>query len=90
MKLSFRDLKNMKLPASYNAVAVPLVLSVLMSGIVSCISTIKTVGLASDLLGRWLGAWGVSWVIAFPTLLILLPLVRKVVGLVVQPMQSGK
>jgi hypothetical protein len=88
--ISNPDPMRTKLPPSYNVVAVPLVLSVLMSAIVSLISTINGIGFAPDLLTKWLSAWGVSWAIAFPTLLVVLPLVRKVVGLVVEPMHTGK
>lgn len=33
----------------------------------------------------WMGAWGVSWLVAFPALLLLLPVVRRIVALVVEP-----
>jgi hypothetical protein len=32
----------------------------------------------------WLGSWGLSWLVAFPTLLLVLPLVRKATAAVVQ------
>jgi hypothetical protein len=32
----------------------------------------------------WLGAWGLSWVVAFPTVLLLLPVVRRLTAMVVQ------
>jgi hypothetical protein len=62
----------------------PLILSVLMSGIVSFVATLKSIGMPPDFLGIWLGAWQVSWLIAFPTLLIVLPFVRRIVALVVE------
>jgi len=67
-----------KLPARYASVVVPLLLSIFMTGVVSLISTAKGFGLTHDLLTKWLGAWGLSWAIAFPTLFIVLPAVRKV------------
>ncbi|MFX8930073.1 DUF2798 domain-containing protein, partial [Acinetobacter baumannii] len=30
-------------------------------------------------------AWAISWIIAFPTLLLVLPIVRKITTLLVQP-----
>jgi len=59
-------------------------LSVFMTCIVSLISTLKGVGVAPGVLRTWLGAWAVSWVIAFPTLLLVLPLVRKATAFVVE------
>ncbi|WP_449376272.1 DUF2798 domain-containing protein, partial [Bosea thiooxidans] len=33
----------------------------------------------------WPVSWALSWVVAFPTLLLVLPVVRRLVGLVVAP-----
>ncbi len=74
-----------KLPARYNAVAVPLLLSGLMSCIVSGISTVKMFGFETGLIAAWLSAWLPSWLVAFPLLFVMLPLVRRVVGLFVEP-----
>jgi hypothetical protein len=61
-----------------------LLLSLFMTCIVSLISTLKGVGIAPGVLRTWLGAWAISWVIAFPTLLLLLPLVKKATAFVVE------
>jgi hypothetical protein len=74
-----------RLPARYGAVVMPLILSLLMSAIVSFIATWMNAGLVDDLVARWLAAWKVSWLIAFPTLLIVLPLVRRIVAILVEP-----
>jgi hypothetical protein len=44
--------------------------------VVSLISTLSSVGLIEGFLPLWLGAWGLSWVVAFPLLLVVLPLAR--------------
>lgn len=74
-----------KLPARYASILLPFVLSVFMSFIVSGVATLHGVGVTPDFLHIWMGAWGVSWVIAFPTLLTVLPVVRRIVGLMVEP-----
>ena len=74
-----------RLPARYGALLMPLTLSLLMSGVVSFIATLKSVGVVSNLADLWLGAWQVSFLIAFPTLLVVLPLVRRIVSLLVEP-----
>ncbi len=61
----------------------PFLLSVLMTFIVSFISTLRGVGLAPDFISIWLGAWGMSWVVAFPTLLGVLPFVRRATAAIV-------
>lgn len=73
-----------KLPARYAAIVSPLVLSVLMTFIVSLISTLKGVGVQPGFLSLWMTAWGLSWLVAFPTLLIVLPTVRRIVGFLCQ------
>ena len=69
-----------KLPARYATIVSPLVLSLLMTFIVSFISTLKSLGFQPGLPAIWLTAWGLSWLVAFPTLLLVLPAVRRIVG----------
>lgn len=73
-----------KLPARYGSVVMPLLLSIFMTCIVSLISTINGIGISPQLTGMWLSAWWVSWVIAFPVLLLVLPVVRKVTASLVR------
>ncbi|RPE79537.1 DUF2798 domain-containing protein [Vulcaniibacterium tengchongense] len=73
-----------KLPARYGAVVMPLLLSILMTCIVSLVSTLRSVGAGPDFLRLWLGAWALSWLIAFPTLLAVLPLVRRATAAIVR------
>jgi Protein of unknown function (DUF2798) len=73
-----------KLPARYASVVMPLLLSVLMTFIVSGISTHKSIGFAPQFLQTWMGAWGLSWLVAFPTMLVVLPLVRKMTAALVR------
>jgi Protein of unknown function (DUF2798) len=73
-----------KLPARYTAIVMPLVLSVLMTFVVSAISTFRSLGPTPAFLAAWPSAWAISWLVAFPTLLAVLPLVRKIVALAVE------
>lgn len=79
-----------KLPPRYNAVAMPLVLSVLMSCLVSAVSTTANAGFRADLFSLWMKAWGISWLVAFPSLLLVLPLVRLIVVAIVQAPQARR
>jgi Protein of unknown function (DUF2798) len=72
------------LHARFSAVVMPFFLSIIMTCVISLVSTLRGVGLVPGFLPFWLGSWGLSWVIAFPTLLVVLPLVRKVTFTVVQ------
>ena len=73
-----------KLPARYAGLVMPFLLSIFMTCVVSLISTLHSVGLTNGLFNIWMGAWGLSWVIAFPTLLVVLPMVKAATGLVVE------
>lgn len=66
-----------KLPTSALHFLVPLFLSFAMSGIVSGISTLRAVGFENFELFPYFLSWMYSWAIAFPSALILLPIVRK-------------
>ncbi|CAB3637015.1 MULTISPECIES: DUF2798 domain-containing protein [Achromobacter] len=74
-----------KLPRHYAPVLMPLVLSVFMSAIVSAVATAASVGVGPDFVLNWPSAWGASWIVAFPSLLLLLPVVRRIVAWMVVP-----
>ena len=81
---SLNSRSSRKLPARYAGIVMPLVLSVLMTFVVSAIATARSIGVGADFLATWPAAWGLSWLVAFPTLLLVLPVVRRIVGLVVE------
>ena len=83
--MTFLSFEARRLPPGYAAFVMPFVLSVLMSLIVSGVSTLKSLGVGAAFLSTWPIAWLLSWLVAFPTLLLVLPLVRRIVSLVVQP-----
>jgi hypothetical protein len=72
-----------KLPARYTAVVLPFVLSILMSCVVSFIATLRATGFDGFGIGGWMQAWGLSWMVAFPALFLMMPLARKIVSMVV-------
>jgi fructose-specific phosphotransferase system IIC component len=69
----------------------PLILSGLMSGSISCFNMLMNKGFVDGFFSLWLKSWGVSWLIAFPLILVFLPLVRNFLMRFVQmPDQKGK
>lgn len=54
-------------------------LSLMMTFIVSGVSTLIGVGWSPETPGLWMTAWGSSWLVAFPAVVFILPLVRKLV-----------
>ena len=74
-----------KLPARYMAIVLPLLLSLLMTFVISGVSTLMSLGPTRAFVATWPAAWALSWFVAFPTLVGVLPLVRRIVALVVEP-----
>ena len=74
-----------KIPNRYASIVLPFLLSIIMTFVVSCISTLRSMGFEHFSFNTWVYAWGISWLIAFPVLLLVLPIVRKITMLIVQP-----
>ena len=71
------------IPARFVPIAFGFVLSALMSLLVSGISTFRNAGLADQFFSLWAHAWLPSWLIAFPVVLVVAPVTRRIVtGLV--------
>jgi hypothetical protein len=73
-----------KLPPRCAGIVMPLLLSIFMTCIVSGISTLRSLGPVPGFVGLWLGAWAWSWLVAFPTMLLVMPLVRKATAALVR------
>jgi hypothetical protein len=73
-----------KLPASYAKIVLPLIISIFMSGLVSAVSTMRIYDFDHPFLEIWLPSWGLSWIIAFPILLIVLPLARRLTAMLTE------
>lgn len=68
------------IPARYAHIVFGLLLSGMMSFLVSGIATFLAVGLIPGFFGEWIGAWLPSWAIAFPAVLVVAPLARRLVA----------
>ena len=69
-----------KLPARYATVLMPFVLTFIMTCVVSLISTLRGAGFSAGFFPLWLGSWALSWMVAFPTMVFVLPLVRRAIA----------
>jgi hypothetical protein len=68
------------IPARFAPVLFGLILSGLMSCVVSGIATFRALGPGADFPAQWLLAWLTSWAVAFPTVLVVAPVTRRLVG----------
>lgn len=61
----------------------PVVFGLLVSGVMSClvslVATIKAVGVIPGLFQLWMSAWLFAWAVAFPTILVVAPVARRLV-----------
>jgi hypothetical protein len=78
-----------KLPAKWATVVMPFILSGLMSGIISLINMLRNLGWSDGFMNLWFHNWMISWAFAFPIVLMLLPLVRKLTARLVDLSDSN-
>jgi hypothetical protein len=57
-------------------------MALLMSGIMSFVISVFNVGMVTNIITIWLQAWGFAFIVAFPTIIIVSPVVHKLVALV--------
>jgi hypothetical protein len=72
------------LPARFAPVLFGFILSGLMSAMVSGIATWRALGVDADFLSNWFGSWLTSWAVAFPAVLIVAPIARRIVARLVR------
>lgn len=70
----------MRLPAQVAPFLVAGLLALVMTFVVSGVSTWRGVEAGEPMFGLWMTSWAVSWVVAFPMLIVARPLVVKLVG----------
>lgn len=69
----------MLLPARYAPILFSALLSTIMVAIVSAFVLVTTRGLYAELPAQWLRSVLTTWPVAFPTVAIVAPLVRRLV-----------
>jgi Protein of unknown function (DUF2798) len=73
-----------KLPKRFAPILTGFLLSGFMTLIISAVATFRNIGFTEDFFGKWFAAYLNGWVIAFPTVLVVAPLVRKLVSLLIK------
>jgi hypothetical protein len=64
--------------------ALPLGTSFFMTFLVSGVATIRAIGLVPGVIGTWMVSWIISWAIAFPTMVVMMPRVRRWLGYLIE------
>ena len=68
------------IPAKFAPLLFSFCLSIIMSCVVSGVATLNVAGLTNGVAAFWLAAWYKSWIVAFPTILVVGPLTRPLVA----------
>lgn len=73
------------IPSRFAPLLFGFFLSMIMSAIISGVSTVSALGLPPELPKIWFHAWYSSWVIAFPSVLMVAPIARRIVAMLTSP-----
>lgn len=73
------------IPVRFAHILFGALLSGIMVSIVSASVLLINQGFTADFLARWVKSFASTWVIAFPTVLVVAPLVRRMVAYLTTP-----
>jgi len=68
-----------KLPRRFAPVLFAFIMSVTLSGVLSGAITAINTGFDAGFIGRWLHAYALAWSMAFPSVTVIAPVVRRFV-----------
>lgn len=77
------------IPARFAPILFGFILSGLMSCVVSGIATVRALGLIDGVFGAWMASWTFSWAAAFPTVLVVAPIARRLVARLTRPAEAN-
>jgi len=75
----------MGIPSKYSHLLFSFLLSLIMVTIISGVVILANHGLTPDFLQLWLNGFATAWPIAFPSVLVVAPLVRRIVARMTEP-----
>ena len=65
-------------------IVMPLLMSGMMSGIICMVNLVRALGWSRAALAAWPGTWLLAWAVAFPTVLLVIPVVKRITGRLVR------
>ncbi len=75
-------------PARFSHLLFGALLSGIMVSVVSASVIVINHGISPDFLARWAKSFATTWLISFPTVLVVAPLVRRVVAYLTTPVTT--
>ena len=76
--------------AKYHRYVFSFFMALLMSSIMSLVISLFNVGLVDNIIAVWLKAWCFAFMFAFPTVVLVSPIVHKLVALVLTPLEENE
>jgi hypothetical protein len=73
-----------KLPFRYHRFALPMGTSFFMTFLVSGVATYRALGYVDGVFAMWMTSWAIAWVIAFPTMFFMMPVVRRWLSYIIE------
>lgn len=70
---------SLHVPKRFASALFALLMSISLSGFLSAAITAINTGIDVGFTGRWLPAYGIAWSIAFPSVMVVAPRVRRLV-----------
>ncbi len=68
----------------YYRLVFAFLMALFMSGLMSLVISVYNMGLVSNIIDIWFHAWPFAFVIAFPTIMMVAPVVDKLTHLIIQ------
>ena len=72
------------IPQKYQRFVFSFFMALLMSCLMSLVITLFNVGIKDNILFIWLKAWGFAFVVAFPAVILVSPVVHKLTSMVLK------
>ena len=73
-----------KLPPKWGLIVMPLLMSGMMSGIICMVNLLRVFGWHMDVLQEWPSTWLMAWAVAFPSVLLVMPVAKRITAKLVR------
>lgn len=73
-----------KLPYRYHRYALPIGTTFFMTFLVTGVATWRVLGWDRTMVEMWFSSWMIAWVIAAPTMFVMMPVVRRALAHIIE------
>jgi len=70
----------MKINKKYEQIVTMTLMVLVMTFVVTFVNTARNNGFQADFILLWLKSWGFAYIVALPTVMIIMPLIKKLVS----------